>query len=132
MDEYPDDPSIGAGEVIWRRIPPDKVQWDEALGRYRPQTGMFSDSRDRSPMSAARAKCYQSHQSLLRESGYPEHLLVAFRAGDLRSEGLQIATLPRTDDPGHVWIVGKKTARVQRGLARSAEWVVSPPSARYP
>lgn len=126
MDEYPDDPTIGACEVIWRRIPPDKIQWDDTLGRYRPQTGMFSDSRDRSPMSGGRAKCYGSHQSLLKGSGYPDHLLVAFCAEFLRSEGLAIATLPQTKDAGHVWIVGKKTAGIQKRLARGAEWVVPP------
>lgn len=132
MEEYADDPDIGACEVIWRRVPPGRFLWDDALARFRPQTGMFSDSRDGSPMSGGRAKCYESSKGLLEGAGYPDHLLVAFRVDDLRGLGLRIASWPPTEDPGHVWIVGKKTAGRQKKLARMAEWVVTPDPANAP
>ena len=129
MDGYADDATIEGHEVIWRRIPPDQVHWDTNLGRWRPQTGMFADSSDGSPMSACRANLYPSTDSVLAERGHPHHFLAAVPVGLLRDLGLQVASLPEIpDDPGHVWIVGKKTDRIRKKLAKTAEWVVPPPA----
>lgn len=124
--EYPDDANIGPDGVIWRRIPPDKIQRDPVLGRYRPQSGMFSDSRDGTPMSASRADLHSSPNEFLQNSDYPDYLLVSLRVEDIRNLGLAIASQPPTDDPGHVWIVGKKTPGRQKKLARLAKWVIGP------
>ncbi len=47
----------------------------------------------------------------------------------VRGLKLGIATQPPTDDPGHLWVFGKKTASTKRKLAREASWVIQPPDA---
>ena len=121
--EYADDSSVGNDEEVWRRIPADKICWDNALDRLRPQSGMFSDSGPESPMSAHRARCYARPSEAAGDD-----LMVALTAGFLRRLKLGVATEPPTDDPGHLWIFGKKTASTKKKLARSATWVI-PPSA---
>jgi len=91
-------------------------------GQSRPQSGMFSDSRDGSPMSAHRAACY-SDPNEANASGY---LMVALKVGFLRSLRLGVATEPVTDDPGHVWVFGKKTTSIKRRMATHATWVIPP------
>ena len=83
---------------------------------------MFSDSRDGSPMSAHRARRYSGPT----EASVGEHLLVALNVGFLRSLRLGVATEPPTDDPGHVWVFGRKTASIKRRMATHATWVIAP------
>ncbi len=52
--------------------------------------------------------------------------MVALTAGFVRSLKLSVATQPETDDPGHLWVSGKKTASTKKKLARRAEWVIPP------
>ena len=116
-----DDLSVTDDEEVWRRIPADKVTVKD--GQSRPQSGMFSDSRDGSPMSASRAKCYRSPA----DANVAGFLMVALNVGYVRSLELGIATEPPTEDPGHVWVFGGKPASVKRKLARHATWVIPPP-----
>ena len=83
---------------------------------------MFSDSRDGSPMSAHRARCYESPG----EANTGDHLMVGLNVGFLRGQALRIATNPPTDDLGHMWVFGKKTASIKRKLAKHAHWVIPP------
>lgn len=83
---------------------------------------MFSDSRDGSPMSAHRALCYRS--PLAANTG--DYLMIALKVGFVRSLQLGVATQPATDDPGHVWVFGKKTGSTKRKLAKHAKWVIPP------
>lgn len=126
MPAYADDSSIADQEEVWRRIPPDQIHWDGKLHRWRPESGMFSDSSDGSPMSAGRAILYGSPRGILGDQGYPDHLLVAIDVAFLRELGLRVASDPPADDPGHVWIVGRKTKAVKKKLAKAARWVVGP------
>lgn len=41
---FEDDPSIEAGDPIWRRIPPGRWTYDHNEGRARPVTGNFEYS----------------------------------------------------------------------------------------
>ena len=52
--------------------------------------------------------------------------MVGLNVGFLRGLTLRVATNPPTDDPGHVWVFGKKTASTKRKLAKHARWVISP------
>lgn len=119
---YTDDPSVGDDEEIWRRIPVDMVIQDSATNELRPQSGMFGDSRDGSPMSAHRAQCYGSPG----EANTGGYLLVGLTVRCLRTLRLGVATRPTTADPGHVWIVGNKTASIKKKLAKHAYWVIPP------
>ena len=55
-----------------------------------------------------------------------DRLMVRFTVGFVRSLCLGVATSPPTDDPGHVWVFGKKTASVKKKLAGHARWAISP------
>ena len=55
--------------------------------------------------------------------------MVRLDVGFVRGLGLGVATKPPTDDPGHVWLFGKKTASTKRKLARHARWVIPPETA---
>lgn len=85
-------------------------------------SGMFDDSWDGSPMSAHLAKWYDSPS----EATVGDNLMVALTVGFVRGLGLGVATQPPTDDPGHVWVFGKKKPAIKRKLAKHARWVISP------
>lgn len=119
--EYADDPFVEDDEEIWRRIPLDQVH--PGSNGWRPQSGTFSDSSQTSPMSAHRARCYRDPRDANREG----FVMVGVTAGFLRSLNLKIATYPPVeDDPGHLWIAGKKSTSFKRRLARNAKWVIPP------
>ena len=65
-------------------------------------------------MSACRAKCYRKPA----DANVPGFLMVALNVGYIRSLELGVATKPPTDDPGHVWVFGKKPASVKKRLAK--------------
>ena len=52
--------------------------------------------------------------------------MVALGVGFVRGLGLKVATQPPTDDPGHLWVFGKKTPAIKRKLAKHAKWVIGP------
>ena len=54
--------------------------------------------------------------------------MVGLNVGFVRSLELRVATQPPTDDPGHLWVVGRKTASTKRKLATHATWVIPPES----
>ena len=76
-------------------------------------------------MSAHRAMCYSRPD----EANVGDHLMVGLTAGFVRGLGLGVATEPATDDPGHVWVFGKKRPSIKKKLARQAKWVIPPPEA---
>ena len=73
-------------------------------------------------MSAHRARCYDSPE----EANVGDHPMVGLNVRFLRGLELGVATEPPTDDPGHLWIFGKKTASTKKKLARHATWVIPP------
>lgn len=73
-------------------------------------------------MSAHRVMCYSGPN----EANVGGYLMVALNVGFLRSLRLGIATEPPTDDPGHVWVFGKKTTSIKRRIATHATWVIPP------
>ena len=96
---------------------------DSSMGRWRPQSGLFSDSRDKTPMSAHRAKCYGSPE----EANVGDNLMVGLCVRFLRDLGLGVATEPpQPDDAGHVFVFESKSASVKRKLAVRAKWVIPP------
>ena len=73
-------------------------------------------------MSAHRATCYGGPN----EASVGVYLMVALNVCFLRSLRFGVATEPPTDDPGHVWVFGKKTTSIKRGIATHATWVIPP------
>ena len=51
--------------------------------------------------------------------------MVGLTVSFVRGLGLGVTTQPTTDDPGHLWVFGKKTPRIRRKLAKHARWVIA-------
>ena len=77
-------------------------------------------------MSAQRARCYGSPS----EANTGDNLMVGLSVRFVRGLRLGVATQPPTNDPGHLWVFGKKTASIKRKLAKQAKWVIPPGSER--
>jgi hypothetical protein len=132
FSDYADDPNIADADVLWRRVRPDWVNWDENVGAWRPSSAAFQNSSDGSPMSVLIEKIVitTNRAAIDMLSGrYADHSLCAFTAGFARELGHQVATLPRVlDEPAHGWVAGKKTESVKQKMKRRSEWViVNPP-----
>ncbi len=119
-----DDATIAEDATLWRRVPPDWVIFDPNLGRKRPTSQAFEDSRG-SPMSAFLAQECAETSNLL--AGHPGFLVVSLTARMAREVGLKIVRDPLAAGPrGHVLVVGKKTGKIRDTLAKSCNWVTSP------
>jgi hypothetical protein len=134
MDEgeaYPDEPTIADDAVLWRRIHPIQVKWDDNRRCHYLVSGAFSDSSKPpppTPMSAFLADESGGEDEVMRH--YPEWGLVAITAGQARELGLRIARTPDEEsprhEPGHVYVAGRKPDRVKRALRDRARWVRRP------
>lgn len=127
MSDFQDDDAIPDDAILWRRVPPYWVTYDENLGRERPSSQAFQDHRDGSPMSVFLADdCNGPDEALEGNEGF---LLVEFTAGDVRGldprQGVVRDPLP--DQPAHAHVCGRKTGSVKSTLAKDlATWVVGP------
>lgn len=57
---------------------------------------------------------------------YPGYGLVAIQAGEARAQEQRILRSPDPDEPAHGDVWGEKPGRVQRQLAKCAQWIVQP------
>lgn len=122
---YEDDPTIDDATELWRRIPPTWHKFDKRLGRHRPSTQAFRDSRDGTPMSVYLGpECGGDERVLAGHEGF---LLGYFTAGLAREWSQRVTREPRLEtEPGHAWVAGKKTDAVRSALARGSGWIVGP------
>jgi len=120
----PDDPSIGNDDLLWRRVPPEQVVFDENLNRLRPSSMAFQNTSGTSGMSVNIA-AETTVENTLRES--ENLLLVEFPASVPRGVGQGVIRNPLPDNPAHAEVTGKKTKSVQKTLYNNCAWVVGPP-----
>lgn len=125
-DLPPDDPTIGDGEDLLRRIHPTWVIEDQNIGGLRLSSAAFSDSPDGSPMSIVLAMLLaeqgRAHRDALR--GHPGYSLAAITAGLARELQQGVVRDPIEVEPAHGLVVGKKTGAVKRRFAAEARWIV--------
>jgi hypothetical protein len=128
---YVDDPTIGDGAPLWRRIPPCHFVFDQNLGRYRPSTAAFEDHPNGTPMSVILGQelidSGRAVNSALAD--HKEFALASFAAGFARAHGLGIVRRPLTKEPAHAEVFGRKTQSVKKALARTCEWIIQPTTA---
>lgn len=127
-DEHADDPRIRNCAELWRRIPPVHFIRDENLGRVRPTSAAFNDSKD-SPMSAVAAKIVVAtrRDEYLFLEKFPNEGLVGFSASLARKlrQGVELA--PVDGEPGDVHIFGPKPKKaVKAEFAKRSIWIVGP------
>ena len=138
---FEDDPSIEAGDPIWRRIPPGRWTYDHNEGRVRPISGNFQYSpRDavtgkKDPMSVTLGKGLTPDVAIARQN--PGFTVVEWSAGYLRGQQLGICPdpLPEVIAHGLVFTVQQDekgnrrtniSSFVQRALAEAAAWAIPP------
>lgn len=135
---YDDDPSVEAGDPVWRRIPPGWWTFDHNEGRVRPTSKNFQYSKDketgkRHPMSVTLGKGLAPDAGLAGQSVGFE--LVEWTADHLRSLELGVCRDERPDIVAHGLVftlqldgAGKRKANISDSvrdkLSASAHWVI--------
>lgn len=131
--EYTDDPTIGNGEIVLRRIPLQpgtQIIWDNNLGSWRPSSAAFKDHPNGTPMSVSLQKVLENKNLPIAFplQGYETtHALAQFSVQTIRQLGLGIERRPLSTDPSHAEVFGPKKKAVCRALARAAEWALGDP-----
>lgn len=123
----PNDASIHDESVLWRRIPPWHIIYDENLGRWRPSSSAFADDPDGQSMSVVLAEAVGGRSGAEILTGHEGFALAAVSVGVVRACGLGVVRDPLESEPAHALVVGPKPKAVQRRLAKAAAWVVPPP-----
>jgi len=127
--DHADDPSIRNCSELWRRVHPTHFIFDQNLGRMRPTSQAFTDSKDGTPMSVLQARVVaatnRDEYSVLRN--HPGYALVAFTARLARQLGQGVEPNPLPDEPAHTYVFGdKKKKAVKEAFAKNAVWVAKP------
>lgn len=135
---YDDDPSVEAGDPVWRRIPPGWWTFDHNEGRVRPTSQNFQYSRDKEtrkqhPMSVTLGRGLAPAVALAgQRAGFK---LVGWTAHHLRHLELGVCRDERTDIVAHglvftlqLDLAGKRKPNISHPvrdrLAASAQWVI--------
>lgn len=125
---YVDDVTIDDGSLLWRRIPPWQVVFDENLGRVRPSSAAFDDHPNGSPMSVLIAADVLSSgrtaDSVIQP--FAGFAMASFTAGLARSCQQGVARQPLEDEPAHAIVFGRKSGSVTKRFAKESCWVVPP------
>ena len=125
---YNDDATISNNALLWRRIPPTWWVRDENLGRIRPTSQAFDDSRDGTPMSVLLAEIVaRSGRSPIDVLvGHGGFALAAVTSGLARDCNQGIARDPQPQETAHAVVFGQKTGAVKSRLAKNSTWVIPP------
>ena len=115
---FVDDPTILDDDDLFRRVSPEQIVADEkSEGGFRLSTAAFTPielsvdvAKETTP-----AKCLDT---------YPEHSLVAFRAGLARSVNQIVTRAPVPDNSAHALVIGRKGAPTKRTLRDGSRWIV--------
>jgi hypothetical protein len=126
--QYKDDPSVKNDCRLFRRVPPTWIIWDGNLGRWRPTSAAFNNSRDGHPMSIA-LECELVLRGLPPSSVLAAHegFSLTFITTELaRNLGQAVVRDPTPDEPAHGLVVGTKSDKVKKRMAAAAVWEVAP------
>ena len=117
-DELTDD------AVLWRRVRPDEVVFDENLQRMRPKSQAFQNYPKREEMSVILAsEIGFSTEIALGDA--KDYLLVWFPVSLVRECGQDLIPA-REEGPGHFHVKGKKSGTVKDKFAKRCDWVIPP------
>lgn len=123
----PDDLSIPADAVLWRRVPVQHFV-QEADGTIRPSSAAFDDDPDGDPMSTVLARPDRDPFPVLL--GNDAWALAGVSVALVRELGWGVERRPTLEEPDHVVVIGNKTHSKRKRVARACSWVIPPPSMR--
>ena len=120
MTTSQDDPTIGDGELLIRRITHDQQVYDTELGRRRPATRAFVQG-GRDGLTSVYLLSETTPEAIAREGG--QSYQAAVRVSVLRENGLGVIHTPESGGPGHCDITGHKTRGRMLQIVLQAQWV---------
>lgn len=136
--------SIDDDAILYRRIHPDHILWDQAGQERAPpiSKSAFGDyPEDRALALGCPGPAMSVHlASVLRTQGRepgdllqsPSYGLVRLTAGDVRSYEQGVQYWPTDEDESHAVVFSKngrkRTKSQEKKVRDSAEWVIVPPS----
>ena len=96
----PNDASIRDESIVWRRIPPWHIIYDENLGRWRPSSSAFADDPDGQSMSVVLAEAVGGRGAAEILAGHEGFALAAVPVGVVRACGLGVVRDPLASRTG--------------------------------
>lgn len=125
-----DDPDIDGAVLLYRRVHPNFVRFDEVRGCQRLSTGAFQDAElsiafgdTLNDLGADPASAFAAN---------PGHPIVCFTVSAARAASLGVCRDPKDNEPAHGLVLGKKTGPKKRALAGASAWTVAPDGACVP
>jgi len=134
---YQDDPSISAGDPVWRRIPSGQWTYDHNEGRVRPSSQNFQyttnkETGEKEPVSITLGQGLAPEAAL---DGHPGFKLVGWTAGHLRWLELGVCHDEQPDAVAHGLMFtlqedppGTRKTKISNPvrdrLSKTAEWVI--------
>jgi hypothetical protein len=127
-DPSQDDPTIGDGVALWRRIGPSWVIKDSNLGRLRPTSQAFQNQRGGEAfsihISTDAAAIGLGPQDLV--AGLTGFGMAEFGAGLARELRQGVVRVPEEGEIGHGHVVGKKSKSVREQFAKQSVLIIPP------
>jgi hypothetical protein len=121
---YEDDRTIDDPSILWRRIHPDYVIYDENLGRHRPTSQAFQNQRGTNTISVVLAEvvCRDNRGPESVLANHDGYSLAQLTAGLARSLAQGVARDPVPQEPAHAVVFGEKPKSVTSALAKRCDW----------
>lgn len=132
MPVYTDDETVDNDTLLLRRIPSNPnltIVKDDNLGIYRPSSASFEDHVNKTPMSIVLSDTLEALGRSLESALHGHEIgfsLAAFTAGLARQCNQSVVRDPVDDEPAHGLVVGNKSKKVRRALAKGCQWIVEP------
>jgi hypothetical protein len=118
-----DDASIDDDVLLWRRVHPAQVVFNENLNSYRPSSQAFCNTTGTTGMSVN-----ISNETTIEDTlkGYEDHGLVSFETRLARQLGQGAVRKPLPDNSAHAEVTGNKSKSVRKKFSIGCSWIVNP------
>lgn len=134
--EYMDDESVPDDAILYRRVPPDIIIWDENRNDYRAASIALTDGADDDPMSVyLRSALDQRRLGPADTLLLPQQLgywVLALPAHAVRDQGQRIVRdAIEVEEPcgfAHALVVGSKNGKRRKRMNNRAEWAFRGPN----
>lgn len=128
-----DDITIEDNDGILRRVPnwPDMIKFDKNMNAYRATSACFSDKDDGKELSITLEQPLLDSGATLQDAiaGDPRFGLARLTAGFVRhaiAPAQKLLRAPTQDDPYHGLVIGEKSKKAKKALAKAATLVIQP------
>lgn len=109
--DWIDDDTISDDEILWRRVPPSNVKFDNSGNLIGPKSSAFKEGDP--PMSVDIASLSSVEQTL---SGHENFQIAAFSAGQAREIDCKVVRNPLPENPAHALVIGSHKSSADDSL----------------